>query len=51
MNTVLLFNEIKKMCKLLFKYDRSSFNAPATIADINSFQSINKLELPEDLKE
>lgn len=51
MNTVLLFNEIKKMCELLFKYDRSSFNAPTTTADINSFQSINKLELPDELKD
>lgn len=46
-----LFEEVKKMCDLLVKYDRSYFNAPAITAEINYFQTNNSLTLPDELAE
>ncbi|WP_303798461.1 SMI1/KNR4 family protein [Ruminococcus flavefaciens] len=45
------YEEIKKMCGLLVKYDKSYFNAPAITAEIDSFQASNSLTLPDELVE
>lgn len=49
-NNQVLLNEIKKMCMLLSKYDKSSFNSQATDAEIIKFEQSCGLKIPDDLK-
>lgn len=44
-----LFEEIRKMCNYLVKYDKSYFNAPASENEIDFFQKSNDLVLPDEL--
>ncbi len=46
-----LFNEIRRMCRLLSKYDKSSFNSAANDDEMSRLEQTASFKIPEELKE
>lgn len=46
-----LFNEIRRMCRLLSKYDKSSFNSAANDDEMSCLEQTASFKIPEELKE
>ena len=46
-----LFNEIRRMCRLLSKYDKSTFNSAANDDEMSRLEQTASFKIPEELKE